>query len=117
MELILVCAPFHATVEQQGQMNAVAEVAEAYGLTYWNYLDRLDGMGFDPGSDLYDYSHLNANGGLKFTRALGADLAELGVPDRRGETAYKGWDDDFARWRDWLTRAAEEAGFPLMELD
>ena len=116
VELVLVCAPFLATAEQQGQMNAVGEVAQAYGLTYWNFLTRLEEIGFDPETDLYDYSHLNANGALKFTRALGAELAALGVPDRRGEAAYAGWDEDCARWREELTAAAEAADFPLLEL-
>lgn len=115
VELILVCAPFLADEEQQGQMNAVADVAAEYGLTYWNYLTRLDEMGFDPETDLYDYSHLNANGALKFTAALGADLAALGVPDRRGEADYEGWEEDYALWRENLTAAAAAADFPLAQ--
>ena len=117
VELVLVCAPFLADAEQQGQMNAVADVAEEYGLTYWNYLTRLDEIGFDPAGDLFDYSHLNANGALKFTAALGADLAELGVPDRRGEAAYESWEADYALWRENLTAAARAAGFPLAGAD
>ena len=113
VELVLVCSPFCADREKQGQMNAVAGVAEEYGLTYWNYLDRLEEIGFDPAADLYDHSHLNANGALKFTHVVGADLAALGVPDRRGEAAYAGWDEDYALWRARLEADAAEAGFPL----
>lgn len=113
VELLLVCAPFHATREQQGQMNAVGEVAEAYGLPYWNYLSRLEEIGFDPASDLFDYSHLNANGALKFTHALGEELAALGVPDRRGEEEYAGWDEDYLLWRTGLEESAAQEGFPF----
>ena len=113
VELVLVCSPFRAETYQQGNMAAVAGVAEEYGLTYWNYLDRLEEIGFDPATDLYDYSHLNANGALKFTHVIGADLAALGVPDRRGEAAYAGWDGGYALWRAQLEADAAEAGFPL----
>ncbi len=113
VELILVCAPFCADGEKQRYMNAVTDLAREYGLTYWNYLTRLDEMGFDPSSDLYDYSHLNANGALKFTHLLGADLAAAGVPDRRGDPAYAGWEEAYSRWRTRLEEDAAAAAFPL----
>lgn len=117
VELVLVCTPFLATPEQQGQMNAVADVAAEYGLTYWNFLQRPEETGFDPETDLYDYSHLNANGALKFTRALGAELSALGVPDRRTQAEYAGWDEDCARWRETLAADAAAAEFPLLGLE
>lgn len=117
VELVLVCAPFCADREKQGQMNAVADVAEEYGLTYWNYLDRMEEVAFDPTADLYDYSHLNANGALKFTRALGADLAALGVADHRGEAEYAEWDRAYGQWRDQLEESAAQEEFPLELLE
>lgn len=103
-ELILIKAPTlypHWYPEWHQQ---TVEYAEANGLTYINFLDRIQQIGLDFSRDTYDSGlHLNLDGAEKLSRFFGPILREAAdLPDLRSDAALA------ARWRehkayyDWM---------------
>ena len=88
--------PCRNSNDEQLYTNAVASVAEEYGVEYVDFvfLDKV----VDYGTDCYDPgSHLNPSGAWKVTDYLGEHLSEAyGMPDHRGEDAYASWEAEYA---------------------
>ena len=77
IELVLVKAPITYPYWYPEWDSQVASFAEANGLTYINYVDKLDDIGLDMSHDTYDGGqHLNVYGAEKFADYFGAFLTE-----------------------------------------
>ena len=106
IEVALIAVPFPAPEERQRMMNSVQEIADAYGVPFYNLFDVEGLVDFD--TDCYDEaSHLNPDGAVKVTAWLGETIrATYDLPDRRGDAAYAHWDEALAESeeiyaRDW----------------
>lgn len=94
--LLIVLTPYAGIRKaDQAFFNTAADIAGEYGVPFVNFNLDFDAMGFDFSSDCADRAHLNARGSRKYTKALGALIAEeYGLPDRRGDPAYRSWEDN-----------------------
>jgi hypothetical protein len=68
-------------------------------IPYLDLNDRLDEMGFDMATDMYDGGHTNAAGADKCTRMVASYLREMGLADHRDDPAYSHWEQDLERYR------------------
>lgn len=73
-------------------------IAQEYGVNYLNFFYEDTGINFF--TDCYDEnSHLNPSGARKITKYLGEYLqSEYDIPDRRGETEYVHWNEDYIEY-------------------
>ena len=101
-QLILIKAPTDSwrypwPDEYEEQVRALAD---AYGLSYYNFLDDFEDIGLDLTTDSYDGGfHLNVSGAEKLSLWFGRILAEQhGVLDGRADT------DAVARWQSEIER-------------
>ena len=76
----------------------IGEIAEQRGMIFINYNkdEPLERMELDYMTDLFDYSHLNYYGSVKYARSLGSDIRKYyDVPDHRQDknsTRYESWE-------------------------
>ena len=99
---VLITVPFPATLDDQRGENSVHKLAaELENVPYYNF-NRLDLIDFD--TDLTDGNgHVNFSGGRKVTDYIGRFLREsYNVPDRRGNSAYGSWNEDYEAFRQRL---------------
>ena len=106
IEIMLTALPYPAPDERQRMMNSVQEIADAYGVPFYNLFD-VEGL-VDFETDFCDgVSHLNPDGAVKVTAWLGETLSQAyDLPDRRSDAAYAHWDEALAEYeaayaRDW----------------
>lgn len=93
--LALVSAPYLLEEQDQKVYNYIARLAQDNGLLFLNYntAQLYREAGIDFAQDYADHTHLNAQGGAKYTRHLGKWLKEhYEIPDRRGEKGYDSWE-------------------------
>ena len=96
-ELVLIVIPYIMTAEDKRTYNRIAEIAAEEGVTFINYNEYYDSIGFDFETDFNDESHLNYWGSCKFTDYLGDFLSYYDqIPDRGGQEEYESW-DEYAR--------------------
>ena len=103
IDVLLVHLPYPANEQQQMDANAVAYIAEDYGLNYIDFVS-MDQVA-DYATDCFDaHEHLNPSGARKVSDYLGRYITEhYDVDDRRGEAAYAAyaaWADDAAAYRE-----------------
>ena len=93
--VILMLAPHPAFDNTKKSAYTVEAIAQEYGVAFLNFvqMDRV----VDYYTDCYDpASHLNPSGVQKVSDYLGRYLRDFcALPDRRGETAYAGWQKDY----------------------
>ncbi len=90
--LLVVVTPYVTTPEKQLRFNEASAIAAEYGVPFVDYNRQYEEIGMDFLTDMADDGHLNAEGGAKFTRALGAYIREhYGLPDWRLTTPVS-WD-------------------------
>lgn len=92
--LVLINSPTVKTsAEDQATMNEVTEIAEQYGVPFWNGDLEYREMGID--SEIYfaDYTHLNYWGSKLYTQYLGRQLLEnFEFEDKRGNKDFESWE-------------------------
>ena len=89
--------------------NYLADVQARYPeIPVLNLNQRLDAMGLDLATDMFDSGHTNGKGAAKCTREILAQLDAYGLPDHRGEAAYAAWDRDLEKYLK-VTAAADAA--------
>ncbi|MFQ9446959.1 MAG: hypothetical protein ACLR4A_06040 [Christensenellales bacterium] len=83
--MLLVHLPYPANEQQQMDANAVAYIAEDYGLNYIDFVS-MDQVA-DYATDCFDaHEHLNPSGARKVSDYLGRYITEhYDVADRRGK--------------------------------
>ena len=101
IQLLLTYLPYAAPPEDVEEANAVAGLAEKYGLHYINFLDE-DLIDLD--TDLFDsFSHLNPSGAQKVTAYLGEYISRhYTVSDRRGDSGYAWMDEALTDYRGYM---------------
>lgn len=89
---------------QQKRYNYMKQVIGEYeGIDFLNTNDDTEEMGIDFATDLYDSTHANYLGTVKFTSYLEDYLiSAYGLPDRRGQEGYAHWQEDLALWHQML---------------
>lgn len=88
VELVLMKAPSIYPVWYEEWDQQMEDYAEENGLLYLNFLDLVEEVGIDFGTDTYDNGlHLNLSGAEKLASYLGGILQETyGLTDHRGDT-------------------------------
>ena len=101
IQLLLTYLPYAAPSEDVEEANAVADLAEKYGLHYINFFNE-DLIDLD--TDLFDsFSHLNPSGAQKVTAYLGEYISRhYSVSDRRGDSAYAWIDQALTNYRGYM---------------
>ena len=99
IEVLMTFIPLFADAEQQAAARYAGEIAAEYGVDYLNFFD-LDVANYH--TDFADSAgHLNTAGARKITEFLGDYIVDhYGIPDHRGEDAYKNWDRDYALYKE-----------------
>lgn len=103
-ELLLTVIPYRADVDnnstsavlQQQMYNTVAELAESWGVDFFNGLHYLEEMEFDFVTDMVEYSHVNVRGTVKISSFYGKYLStRYDLPDRSSDPDYAHWYEDY----------------------
>lgn len=94
--ILIVINPYAGiTSEDQAMFQTAEKIAGEYRVPFINYNDRRDLLSIDYATDFAEESHLNYRGGYKVSEALGEYIvSHYNIADRRGETAYDGWEMD-----------------------
>ncbi len=94
IRLLLVNAPYaNHTLEKQQSYNYIYTIAQEYDVPFTdaNYDSRLQ---IDYATDLFEASHLNYRGSIKYTGYLAQIITEqFDLPDRRNDERYRHWED------------------------
>lgn len=99
IRLMLVGMPNCDYAADQPFYNALWQLAAEYGIGGINYNEPTLRFGLKYSKDFADWQHLNVRGSMVFTRKLAQDLEEaFGLPDRRGDAAYRSYDDCAEQW-------------------
>lgn len=101
IQLLLVASPMVITQKESQRLNAVAQLAEEYGVPFLDTNLYYEQMGLDFSGDFSDAHHTNVLGADKFTDFLGNYLAEnYDLPDRRNDPAYEAWHVVYENYRE-----------------
>lgn len=98
IEILLINLPYPASEGELIAANTVADIAEAYGVKYVNFLN-MDIVDYQ--TDMHDpNSHLNPSGAYKITDYLGQVLSrQYGIPDQRNHPDYQSWHKDAVKYQ------------------
>ena len=108
--LLFIQPPYPMTVAAHQGTHTSQKIADEYGIPMLNFFEMNRVV--DYYSDCYDpQSHLNASGARKLTDFLGHYLTtHYALPDRRAQTAFAHWNDEWNAYVDEKIRViAEEA--------
>lgn len=93
----LVNSPYlNHTAKKQKSYNYVRQIADEYGVPFFEGNDFVDEMQIDDALDFLEPSHLNYDGGLKYTGYLAGWLKDhFDIPNRSGDkdSVYGHWDE------------------------
>lgn len=90
VELILLCEK----VFSESEHDAVAELAEKYGIEFIDINENIEKVGFSYQEDLFDTRHFNFSGAVKWSDFLGAYLSEnYEITDKRTDPAYQRYEE------------------------
>ncbi len=93
VQLLVVNAPYaNHTLEKQQAYNYIYKIIQEYGVPFLdaNYDRRLD---IDYAQDLFEPSHLNYQGSVKYTDYLAQIITDsFELPDRREDAQYRHWE-------------------------
>lgn len=83
-----------------GEMfNKVEEICKTNNVEFINYNKKLDEIGFDFKSDMYNNGHLNLLGSNKVTNHLAGFLkGKYSLGDHRDDKSYEQWNKDYLRY-------------------
>lgn len=98
--LALISAPYLPEEQDMEVYHYIERLAEERGLLFLNYntVERYREIGIDYALDFADFTHLNEQGSVKYTKHLGSWLAEhYEIPDRRGQRGYETWENQLRR--------------------
>ena len=98
IEVLLVSIPscYDAFDQVPAVMNYGYQLAREYNVHFYdgNAANVLDAR-----VDMYDFGHVNASGGKKWTSAVGAYVLEnYALTSHKGESGYDAWNEDFAAY-------------------
>lgn len=82
--------------EPAKMFNRAAEISKENNITFINYCNKLDELGFDFKADMYNSGHLNIWGSNKLTTNFGEFLKEnYKLEDHRNDKKYAKWNTDY----------------------
>ena len=77
-------------------MNSIADFADENGVPFVDMCSKMDEIGIDFADDMNNSGHLNIWGAYKTSTYFGNYLKKnYTLKDRRSDSAYSGWDDDY----------------------
>lgn len=94
-EVIFVVPPANLEADAQARLNMTAQIVEENGFEVFNTNteDFREEIGLDPLEDFYDPRHVNAYGGIKFTKYFAEYLQEkYDLEDHRDDESYNDWE-------------------------
>lgn len=90
--LVLITTPTVSRISEQPFYNSVNEIAQQYGLEYYNFNLLDEETGFNVNDYWTDGSHINTNGARKISGYLGEKLKDkYELPDHRADEGYDSW--------------------------
>lgn len=100
--------------------NAAQQYAQENGLPFLDLNLKIKEMGIDWKNDTKDGGeHMNVYGARKVTKYLGSYLSQnFDLPDRRGDGAYRSWNDDVKQFEETVRQKIQENpnGVPVKKL-
>jgi len=98
-DALFVIAPYQESIEQRKQYNYLERIITDNGFRYLNANDYYSEMSIDGKHDFYNSDHTNIFGAEKYTGFLSQYITDVySLPDRRGDTEYISWENDYNRW-------------------
>lgn len=99
-----------------GQLNSICNVVQESGFDVLNLMHSAEDIGLNFAMDLYNKTHVNVHGSLKFMRFMAPYLKDTyGFEDKRGNSAYADWDKAYTEYLDeidWYTIDFEQTEHP-----
>ena len=97
--VLFVVTPYGEKDDERRQYNYLASIIDEFGFDYINFNDLIGELGIDEAYDFYNTAHMNIFGAEKYTNWLARYISEhYGIPDRREDSAYEAYDDNFDSW-------------------
>ncbi|MCI7302408.1 MAG: hypothetical protein SOR93_07455 [Clostridiales Family XIII bacterium] len=97
-EVLFVLSPYSMNTEEQAVLNsAIRQVEErGYPAINFNTEQMYDTLDFDFDSDLYNTTHTNFAGAMKYTNYLSNYIHDhYKIEDHRGDNMYQSWDESY----------------------
>lgn len=99
-DLVFFMAPAAITVEEQCEINAVRDYAEANGHGFIDFHKLIEELDINYYTDFIDNWHLNGYGAEKVSAYIANYLvANYDLEDHRGDKAYYQWDKSYERYK------------------
>ena len=98
-ELVFICMPFADYPTDQPYFISMAEIAEEYGVQFWDFNTQAHRNIVDENYDFADYQHLNIRGSINFSLRLGNELRKaFSVEDHRKDDKYISYENCTRKW-------------------
>lgn len=95
IDLYFFMAPYVISDSEQAKLNTVVRYAEDKGIPVIDFNRNYEMIGFDYGTDMREYTHVNNYGAQKVTEYIGQWMKDNSdIPDKRGDRRYELWDLD-----------------------
>ncbi len=109
LEALFIVSPYGESLEEQQMFNYMEKIVSSYGCSFVNMNDHYEEIGIIFEEDFADYgSHTNAIGAEKCTDFLQEYLqAHYSFSDKRGQDAYRDWDEAYELWKSEMETARE----------
>lgn len=108
VQLVFMAAPFWVNyadtiTERAKYMNYIYKISEEKGIPYVDFFNLQEETGFNPRSDMKEWSHLNIRGVEKITSYMGSWLKEsYDLADHRNDSKYSFWDEDYKEYEAYV---------------
>lgn len=107
VELVLFATPLANRRDMQPYFNRVAEIADEYGVRFYNLNVMDEQTGYTGDCMWNDGQHLNMKGARLISSWLAHEMDELyDLPDHRGDEKYESWqinyEEQSREYEEWL---------------
>lgn len=108
-DALFIVSPYGESLDDQQMYNYIEEILSAKGYPFLNMNNYYEEIGIVFEEDFADYgSHTNAVGAEKCTDFLKKYLLQnYEFTDKRGDAAYKSWDEAYALWQSEMESARQ----------
>lgn len=95
IDLYFFMSPYVISDLEQARFNTAVQYAEAKGIPIINFNRDYKAIGFDYGTDMREYTHVNNYGAKKVTEYIGQWMKDNSdIPDKREDIRYELWNLD-----------------------
>lgn len=110
ISLLLCASPYVTNERNQGELNAIEELAREHGCGFVDTNKYYAEMGLDFTEDFYDTEHVNILGAEKYTAFMIHYLKEnYDLTDHREDQEYSSWNDLYTQYLPVVEARKEEA--------